>query len=38
MCHEDVESAVVFEGGFDDTLCLGGLGDVARHGDAAFCS
>src|SRR5260221_1106637 len=33
VVYEDVESAVVFDGGFDDTLCLGRLGDVARHGD-----
>jgi hypothetical protein len=29
VVYEDVESAVVFDGGFDDTLCLGRLGDVA---------
>ena len=33
VVYEDVESAVVFDGGFDNTLCLGRLGDVARHGD-----
>src|SRR5580704_10664065 len=33
VVYEDVESTVVFDGGFDDTLCLGRLGDVARHGD-----
>src|SRR5580693_2486125 len=33
VVYEDVESAVVFDGCFDDTVCLGRLGDVARHGN-----
>jgi hypothetical protein len=33
VVYEDVESAVVLDGSFNDALCLGGLGDVARHGD-----
>jgi hypothetical protein len=33
VVYEDVESAVVFDGCFDNTLCFGRLGDVSRHGD-----
>jgi hypothetical protein len=33
VVYEDVKSAVVFDGCLDDAPRLGGLGDVAMHGD-----
>ena len=39
VVDQDVEPAIVLDGGVDDALCLGGLGDVATDGDslAAGC-
>jgi len=39
VVNEDVEAAVVFDGGVDDTVRFSSFGDVAPHGDclAAGC-
>jgi hypothetical protein len=34
VVNEDVEAAVVFDGGVDDTVRLSSFGDVAPHGDS----
>jgi hypothetical protein len=33
VVDEDIETSVRFDGGIDNALCVGGLLDIAAHGD-----